>query len=79
MCAYHLERIAPLALGLSFANANDGRESCPVSGLRLGADILTGLAMIGAALGVSDDYRTRPGIGENFGSPMNCVRNFPFT
>ena len=60
---FALEPSVGLALGLGLAEADDGRQPGGLRGLRLGADQLVGLGVVGAAFGMADDDIAAAGVG----------------
>lgn len=77
LVAHHVERPAGMALGVALAHADDRGQFRPPRGLGLGAHERIGLAMVGAALGMTQYHGGRPGIGDHLGRNLPGVRARP--
>ena len=69
-----IERLAGFALFTGFADADDRRQSGAKRGLGFGFHIAVLLAVIGAALGMADNDKGCPGVGQHFGADVAGVR-----
>src|SRR4029079_19506282 len=66
LASHNLHRCAVLPLFCGLPNTDDGGETSPMGGARLGADECIGLAMAGAALGMGGDGSGGGGGGNAF-------------
>ena len=67
---YDCERLAPVALGLRFADADNGNQSGRMRRHRLGANQLVGFPMIRPTLGMAEDYIAAAEVGQHDGSDV---------
>ena len=74
LTAYDVACLPRVTLGASLPDTNDGKQPGPPRGYRLCADIGVGFMVIVAPLGMADDHRACPGIGQHLRGNISGMR-----